>query len=299
MNDNQRFSIVVLDIRKWCVNSSGKLDGMIRSKMFIAMKISTHKCTYRWKMKMSSSFSVIENSSSRISSNNNNWSASATAILQLLRPEVLGTKLRSKAVPTYSYVSHRYGSAKKKAKKKMLAITFWEKLSIADTVFIVCERICKLKHSVCEKQNPTNSNKAGGREFEPHRGRRFFLSLSVWAHFLSWANAQKVLFGIFIRALWLITFEPIYNSKPVGKCRGNKSVHINQLRICKLWTGCQCLVYWNESIELLLIVNIYAVRTLSEMVFNCWIVFLLFNMFRFWQWAGTECLAEQWNTCYK
>ena len=32
-------------------------------------------------------------------------------------------------------------------------------------------------------------------------GVRDFFSFSVWAHFLSRTNAQKVLFGIFIRAL--------------------------------------------------------------------------------------------------
>ena len=73
-------------------------------------------------------------------------------------------------------------------------------LSRADTVFIVCERICKLKHSVCEKENPTNS-KPEVVSSNP-LGVRDFFSLSVWAHFLSRANApQKVLFGIFIRAL--------------------------------------------------------------------------------------------------
>ena len=43
----------------------------------------------------------------------------------------------------------------------------------------------------------------------PTRVRDFF-SFSVWAHFLSRADAQKVLFGIFIRELLLITFKPIY-----------------------------------------------------------------------------------------
>ena len=41
-------------------------------------------------------------------------------------------------------------------------------------------------------------------------GVRDFFSFSVWAHFLSRANAQKVLFGIFSRALTLITFKRIY-----------------------------------------------------------------------------------------
>ena len=43
----------------------------------------------------------------------------------------------------------------------------------------------------------------------PTRVRDFF-SFSVWAHFLFRADAQKVLFGIFIRELLLITFKPIY-----------------------------------------------------------------------------------------
>ena len=38
-----------------------------------------------------------------------------------------------------------------------------------------------------------------GRGFKPHQGQRFILLL--WAHFLSRANAHKVLFGIFNRAL--------------------------------------------------------------------------------------------------
>ena len=77
----------------------------------------------------------------------------------------------------------------------MLATTFKDtillsaSLSRVDTVSIVCERICKLKpHSVLEKP-------------EPEVGVRDFSSLSVWAHFLSRANALKVIFGIFIRAL--------------------------------------------------------------------------------------------------
>ena len=37
--------------------------------------------------------------------------------------------------------------------------------------------------------------------FKSHRRQKFFFSLPVWAHFLSRANAQKVLFGILIRAL--------------------------------------------------------------------------------------------------
>ena len=40
----------------------------------------------------------------------------------------------------------------------------------------------------------------GGRGFESHRGQKFFLFLRV-GHFLSRPSAQKVLFGIFIRAL--------------------------------------------------------------------------------------------------
>ena len=110
----------------------------------------------------------------------------------------------------------------------MLAITFRDTklkrisagLSRADTVFIVCERICKLKHSICEKQNPTNS-KPDVVSSNPI-GVRDFFSLSVWTPYFSRANAQKALFGIFIRAL--ITFKPIYNSKPVGKRRGKKLV---------------------------------------------------------------------------
>ena len=59
----------------------------------------------------------------------------------------------------------RVGRSAKQKEKKKLAKTFkdtkLERLSagllIADTVFIVCERIHKLKHSVCEKQNLTNS----------------------------------------------------------------------------------------------------------------------------------------------
>ena len=62
----------------------------------------------------------------------------------------------------------RVGRSAKKG-KKTLARTFKDTklkrililksagLSRAATVFIVCERICKLKHSVCEKQNTTNS----------------------------------------------------------------------------------------------------------------------------------------------
>ena len=45
--------------------------------------------------------------------------------------------------------------------------------------------------------------------FEPHRGQRFFF-FSVWAHFLPMAIAQKVLFGMIIGALKLITFKPLY-----------------------------------------------------------------------------------------
>ena len=41
-------------------------------------------------------------------------------------------------------------------------------------------------------------------------GVRDPLSFSVWAHFISRANAQKVLFGIFIRTPYLITFIPLY-----------------------------------------------------------------------------------------
>ena len=37
--------------------------------------------------------------------------------------------------------------------------------------------------------------------FKSHRRQIFFFSFPVWAHFLSRANAQKVLFGILIRAL--------------------------------------------------------------------------------------------------
>ena len=49
----------------------------------------------------------------------------------------------------------------------------------------------------------------GGRGFEPHRGQRVFLFLHL-GPFLSRATAQKVLFGIFIRALQLTTFKPLY-----------------------------------------------------------------------------------------
>ena len=38
---------------------------------------------------------------------------------------------------------------------------------------------------------------------------RDFFSFSVWAHFLARANAQKVLFGIFVRALELTLFNTI------------------------------------------------------------------------------------------
>ena len=54
--------------------------------------------------------------------------------------------------------------------------------------------------------NPKTTS--GGRGFESHRGQRFF-SFSVWAHFLSRAIAQKVLFGVFIRKLQLATFKPL------------------------------------------------------------------------------------------
>ena len=48
---------------------------------------------------------------------------------------------------------------------------------------------------------PPGSNPAGVRDFFSF----------VWAHFLSRANAQKVSFGIFIRALQFTTFKPPYN----------------------------------------------------------------------------------------
>ena len=48
-----------------------------------------------------------------------------------------------------------------------------------------------------------------GRGFEPHRGQRFF-SFSIWAHFLSRANAYKALFGIFSTTFYLITFISLY-----------------------------------------------------------------------------------------
>ena len=41
-------------------------------------------------------------------------------------------------------------------------------------------------------------------------GNRDFFFFSVCAHFLANAIAQKVLFGIFIRALQLTTFKPLY-----------------------------------------------------------------------------------------
>ena len=41
-------------------------------------------------------------------------------------------------------------------------------------------------------------------------GVRDFFSFSMWDHFLSMAIAQKVLFGLFIRALQLTTLKPLY-----------------------------------------------------------------------------------------
>ena len=38
-------------------------------------------------------------------------------------------------------------------------------------------------------------------------------AFSVWTHFLSKAIAQKVLFGIFVRALQLTTLKPLLKSK--------------------------------------------------------------------------------------
>ena len=46
------------------------------------------------------------------------------------------------------------------------------------------------------------SNPLGLRDF----------SFSAWAHFLSRANAQKVLFGIFFRTLQFTIFKPLYIS---------------------------------------------------------------------------------------
>ena len=59
----------------------------------------------------------------------------------------------------------RSGRKKKAKKKTRLARTFKDtklkrikcRFIKSYTVCIVCERICKLKHSVCEKQNPANS----------------------------------------------------------------------------------------------------------------------------------------------
>ena len=49
------------------------------------------------------------------------------------------------------------------------------------------------------------------RESDPTRVRDFF-SFSMWAHFLSRAIAQKVLFGIFVRALQHTIFKPHHGS---------------------------------------------------------------------------------------
>ena len=50
----------------------------------------------------------------------------------------------------------------------------------------------------CSSVGKVTVIRSGGRGFEPHRGQILFSS-SVWAHFLSGANTQKVLFGIFIQ----------------------------------------------------------------------------------------------------
>ena len=46
------------------------------------------------------------------------------------------------------------------------------------------------------------------------KGQKFFLfpHVAMWAHFLSRANAQKVSFGIFTRALQHTTFKPLHTS---------------------------------------------------------------------------------------
>ena len=41
-------------------------------------------------------------------------------------------------------------------------------------------------------------------------GSEIFFSFSVWAHFLSRANAQRVIFGMFTREIQLITFKPMH-----------------------------------------------------------------------------------------